>query len=237
MQLSDMKPSENIKILIYGESGSGKTCFASRAPGPVWFADFDGKVNSAAQFLKGDKQLEQITYDDYVPKGDLPADRFNNELERLQKLATAGDFPYKTIVLDSLTTFCDESMKYLIKSNPGIKRTVTRGVQVPALQDYGMFRIFMKQTLMAIPAMPCNVIVTAHIQIEKDENTGEILRTPMMPGKLARELPIYFAEVYRSFVKDGVYCAQTKSDSKYQCRTQLGLKPEISLDYKELLNA
>ncbi len=72
---------------------------------------------------------------------------------------------------------------------------------------------------------------------KRDEKTGEILRTPMMPGKLARELPIYFAEVYRSFVKDGVYCAQTKSDSKYQCRTQLGLKPEISLDYKELLNA
>ncbi len=131
MQLSDMKPSENIKILIYGESGSGKTCFASRAPGPVWFADFDGKVNSAAQFLKGDKQLEQITYDDYVPKGDLPADRFNNELERLQKLATAGDFPYKTIVLDSLTTFCDESMKYICHPMTDISLRESESVKRP----------------------------------------------------------------------------------------------------------
>lgn len=231
-KLSEMKAEENLKILIYGDSGSGKTCFACSFPGPIYVFDFDNKVSSAASHLQGSEQLNLIDYDSYAPvdaKG-TSGEAANRKLGELKK-----DNPYKTIVLDSLTTFGDEMMKYLMRINTGIKRPSTQGVQMPTLQDYGIARNFFKQLIQELLGFNCNVIVTAHVQTEKDELTGQILRSPMFAGKLAKELPIYFAEVYHSFVKDGKYMAQTKTDFKFNCRTQIrGMKPEVVLDYKSL---
>lgn len=233
-KLSEMKANDNLKILVWGDSGNGKTCFATGFPGPIWVADFDNKISSAASFYANSDQLSQIEYDNYAPTDTrgASAERFNIKLAELKK---SQPFPYKTIVLDSLTTFSDEAMRYLMRMNPGIKRTETKGALTPALQDYQVSRLFFKQFITEFLNFPCNVVVTAHIQTEKDEMTGEILRSPMMSGKLAHELPIYFSEVYRAFVKDGKYLAQTKSDNKFQCRTQIkGLPSEIPLSYTEL---
>lgn len=233
-QLNTLKPELKIGLLLYGESGSGKTCFASGWPGPVHYCDFDGKVNSAASFLAGNPKLDEISYENYAPTDSIgtAGARFNADIGKMKK---EGKLP-GTLVLDSLTTFSDEIMRYLMKLNPGIKRMDTRGAATPAMQDYQVARLFFKQILGELLNLPCNLVVTAHIQVDKDEITGEILRTPMIAGKLSRELPILFPEVYRSFVKDGKYLAQTKTDNRYQCRTQIqGLPAEIELKYESLI--
>lgn len=233
-QLSDLKTSENIRLLLFGDSGTGKTCFASGWPGPVHYADFDGKVSSAAAFLADSPKLAEISYENYAPTDKIgtAGARFNADLGKMRK---EGKLP-GTLVLDSLTTFSDEMMRYLMKLNPGIKRMDTLGAATPAMQDYQVARLFFKQMLGELLNLPCNLVVTAHVQMDKDEITGEILRTPMIAGKLSRELPILFPEVYRSYVKDGKYLAQTKSDSKFQCRTQIrGLPAEIELKYESVI--
>lgn len=231
--LNSIKPDQHIKVLLYGNSGSGKTCFAAGWPGPIHYADFDGKVNSAAAFLAGSPKLDQITYENYAPTdrfGSAGA-RFNSDMS---KMRASGKLP-GTLVLDSLSTFSDEIMRYLMKLNPSIKRMGTQGAEVPAMQDYQVARLFFKQVLGEMLNLPCNVVVTAHIQMDKDEITGQIIRSPMLAGKLARELPIIFPEVYRSYVKDGKYLAQTKTDAQYECRTQIrGLPAEIELNYESL---
>lgn len=231
--LNTLKPEQNIRLLVFGDSGSGKTCFGAGWPGPVHFADFDGKVNSAAAFLAGSDKLNEISYENYAPtdKYGSAGARFNADMGKMRQ---AGKLP-GTLVLDSLTTFSDEMMRYLMKLNPGIKRMDTLGAATPAMQDYQVARLFFKQVLGELLNLPCNLVVTAHIQVDKDEITGEILRTPMLAGKLSRELPILFPEVYRSYVKDGKYWAQTKSDARYQCRTQIqGMPAEIELKYEAL---
>lgn len=234
--LSDLKPSNKKTVLIYGESGSGKTCFAASFPGPIHYYDFDGKVSSAAQYLKGSAKLGEISYDDCTPKKGFDPGAFIND--EIGKIKDSGSVPYGTIVIDSLTTFADATMAYLMKMNPGIKRIITRGAQAPALQDYGIFRLYMKAFISGVLALPCNVVFTAHVHVDKDEHTGRLIYHPMMAGKLAYELPIYFEEVYVSYVKDGKYFAQTQADSKYQCRSQIrGLPKEIPLSYEELIKA
>lgn len=232
--LSSIKPDQHIKILLYGDSGSGKTCFGTGWPGPIHYCDFDGKVNSAASFLQGKgESTDGISFENYAPtdaRGTAGA-RFNADIGKMRKDRSLPG----TLILDSLTTFSDEMMRYLMRLNPGIKRMDTQGAATPAMQDYQVARLFFKQTLGELLNLPCNLIVTAHVQIDKDEITGEILRTPMLAGKLSRELPILFPEVHRSFVKDGKYLAQTKSDARYQCRTQIPRLPaEIELKYESL---
>lgn len=238
-QLSDLNPSANIKLLLFGDSGTGKTCFAMTFPGPIWVADFDGKISSAAAFYSNMPDvLAQVEYENYVALGkeDMPAERFNKKLGELKQLAREGKFPYRTIVIDSLTTYADETMKYLMKENPGVKRMITRLAQAPSQQDYGIANIFHKQLIGELVAFPCNIVVTAHIATEKDELTGEILRTPLIAGQLKQKLPIYFSEVHRAFTRDGKYFAQTQSDGKFQCRSQIKNIPrEIPLHYHELV--
>lgn len=234
--LAELKTSGRLKLLLIGESGAGKTSFIAGAPKP-WIGDFDGKIVSAAEFLRktNPEQLAKVDFENYAGLigGTLAADKFNRDIG---KISQTKPFPYETIGLDSLTTFSDESMKYLIKTNPGVKRQITNAVQLPVLQDYQMARIWFKQIITAMLGLPCNVIMTAHIQVEKDEVTGRILRSPMMAGKLAHELPIFFGEVWRAYRDDkGQHWAQTQSDSYFTCRSQIPDLPNpVKLDWAEI---
>jgi len=231
--LNDLSNSEQKKLLIYGDSGAGKTCLAGTFPGPVHICDFDGKVNSLASFLKGSRN--DITFESYTPtdaKGSSAA-RFNADMA---KLKVAKPFPYATLVIDSMTTFSDEGMNYLMDMNPGVKRMQTGVVKVPAQQDYGIARIWFKQMIQTILTFPCNVIFTAHINVEKDELSGAIIRSPMLAGKLKQELPIYFEEVYRAFQENGKVWLQTKPDRNYSIiRSQIsGIPEKIEAKWDEI---
>lgn len=241
MKLSLKNNSPWKKILMVGDSGAGKTTASASMPGPVHIADFDGKVVSAAQYLKtfNPAQLDLVDFTDYSDFGKFSGkkitavEQFNKDIGDFAK---QDPFPFKTIVVDSLTLFSDASMEYLMRLNPGVKRSVTNGVQIPALQDYQMARLWFKQIISAMLALPCHIVFTAHIQTEKDELSGQIIRSPMMAGKLSKELPIYFGEVWRAYRDDkGEHWAQTQSDSKFVCRSQIpGLPNPLRLTHAEL---
>lgn len=233
--LVDLANSAQVKLLVYGDSGAGKTCLAGSFPGPIHICDFDGKVNSLASFLKGSAKASEISYESYTPidtKGGASR-KFNDDMGALRK---NGKFP-ATLVIDSLTTFSDEGMNFLMEMNPAVKRMATGVVKVPAQQDYGIARIWFKQMIQTILTFPCNVIFTAHIHVEKDELTGAIVRSPMLSGKLKQELPIYFEEVYRAYVENGKHMLQTKADRNFSIiRSQItGMPAAIEAHYCEII--
>lgn len=236
-KLTDLKPAEQMKILLFGNSGSGKTVFSCSFPSPIWVADFDNKISSAAQYYYADEtRMSGIEYESYAPVDDIGSsfERFNNDLAKVKVRAKAGEI--KTVVLDSMTTFGEELMRYLIRINPGIKRPEAKGTKLTCPTDYNILGNFMKRLTGELLDFPCNVICTAHIKIDKDETTGEITRQPMFPGQMAARFPIYFAEVYRAFVKDGKHFLQTRADQKFDCRTQIrGIPAEVPMHYDELV--
>jgi GTPase SAR1 family protein len=114
-QLTELKESNRITCLVYGDSGCGKTIFATTFPSPIYVADFDGKISSAARFHSPDT-VRGISFDDYSlghrdEKGNL-IDTFKLFESKLKEIELLRDkIPYKTVVLDSLTTFSDAMLK------------------------------------------------------------------------------------------------------------------------------
>lgn len=222
--LSEIYTEGNSKVLINAESGVGKTCAAISFPKPLLALDFDLKIDSAASFLRSkNKSLDEIEVVQFPPSiGISPIDQLTKIIsEELIPQQRSGAMKYKTILLDSITTFSAATLAHIVKTNPGIKRNATAQGPQPGLQDYGILRREFQRLIPGLLSLPCNIIMLAHISIEKDEATGQIHRHSMMDGSFARELPIYFKEVWRMYVKDGRRMIQTQSDQMFNCRSQL----------------
>lgn len=225
-KLGEIKTDGNLKMLIQGESGIGKTCLASTFPGKILVLDFDNKIDSAAAFLRYKNQIEQI---EQIEVEQFPAQLGMSPIDKLSKIISeqlipqqrTGKLEFKTLVLDSITTFSAATLAHIVKTNPGIKRNETKQGPQPGLQDYGILRREFQRLIPGLLGLPCNVIMIAHIAVEKDEATGQIFRHAMMDGSFARELPVYMKEVWRMYVKDGKRIAQTQSDHLFNCRSQL----------------
>lgn len=235
MNLSEIKTEGAMKVLIQGDSGVGKTCLASTFPGKILYLDFDTKVDSAASFLRAkglNEQLTSIEVEQFpLQLGISPIDRFTKVVsERLIPQQKSGKMEFKTLVLDSITTFSSATLAHIVKSNPGIKRNATAQGPQPGLQDYGILRREFQRLIQGLISLPCNVVMLAHIATEKDESTGQMYRHAMMDGSFAKELPIYFKEVFRMHVKDGKRMLQTQSDHLFNLRSQIpGLPAQLDV--------
>lgn len=239
-KLNDIKTEGNLKILLMGSPGAGKTCFAAGMPYPMLYLDFDNKIDSAALFYREDKErLAQIDV------RQLAKSISHNPIEELEKIISAelipqertGEMKFKTLVLDSITTFSAATLRHIVDTNPGVQRPAFKQGKQPGLQDFGILKREFAKLIPGLLALPCNVVMCAHVETYKDSNTGTILRTAMMDGSFAEELPIYFKEVWHCYVTDkGEHVAQTKADTKFSClRSQVpGLPNPLPLKYKEL---
>jgi len=207
MNLNELKPSETMNLLLVGPAGSGKTCLMAEFPKPMYVFDFDNKISSAAAHHVGQPWLSGIEYESYARQGDkdFPVERANKKLGEMRKEIDAGTFKYKTVVIDSLTTYTEQAFPYLIKMNPGIKRILVNKAVVPALADYGIFKIFTRDLITQTLTFPCNVIMTAHVDLKRDEHTGRLIHRPLMVGALQNSLDVYFENVFYTSVDEGKY--------------------------------
>lgn len=239
MKLSEINPSQHLKALVVGPPGAGKTCFACSLPYPILLLDFDSKADSAAAFHSKDKErLENIDVRDLGRKlADIDMIAEMNRIIKDELIPSqAGGSKYKTLVIDSMTTFSAAVLTHIVKTNPGVKRVASaQGVQ-PGMSDYGILRREFARLIPGLLSLPMNVVMLAHVKTDKDELTGQIVRGPLMDGSFAQELPVYFKEAYRAFMKDGKPWVQTKSDVYYDfCRSQIpGIPKEIELTYEAL---
>ena len=86
MKLSDLQPNEAVKILVFGDSGSGKTCFACGFPTPILLFDFDGKASSAHRYYQDNPEiLNNIEVIDFTREAD-PGNKMIQELDKLNKI-------------------------------------------------------------------------------------------------------------------------------------------------------
>ena len=162
---ADLNVSQNVKALIYGQPGVGKSSLALSAPQPV-LLDFDGgvqRVNGAFQ----------------VPT--LQVENWEQVNAALSEIETNG-FPCKTIVIDTAGKMLDYMGQAIIKENPKL------GKQDGSLtlQGYGVRKSMFINFLKRVAIMGKHIVFVAH---EREERDGEkkVIR-PEIGGSSASDL-------------------------------------------------
>lgn len=209
--------------LIYGEVGTGKTQILSTARPPILIHSFDPG---------GTKTIRHLIRSAANPTGSIVVDdRFENEDSRTptayelwkkeaSRLEREGIFSViGTYVIDSATMWGEAIMNQTMKEQ---KNTTT----VPSQREYQLQMTAIKQAVKDLCGLPCDFILTGHVDIKKDEITGRIKSGPMLTGKLQESLPALFDEVWVTSAQGSgekiTYSVLTCNDGYWKARTRLG---------------
>lgn len=218
--------SPYFNILSMGQSGTGKTSIASTCPFPVFIDSFD----------PGGTKTEVLQ--EYIDRGDIivenrwEADTWKKpyafaEWEReMNDRKREGFFDYLgTYILDSASRWSESMMYEILRKGT---RGKSRVGQNPELQDYLVQQLTAVDWIGVMTALPCNIVLTSHLGLERDELTGKIITGPLMYGKLALKLPVAFDEVYimrpEQTAQGSNYRIQCHADGFYDAKTRLGGK-------------
>jgi len=150
--------TKRVKMLVYGESGVGKTRFGSTWD-EVVFLDIDGGLDSVK--LKVGKFGIELWED----------------LEEAFEFIEQSEHGYKTVVVDSLNELQEKCMEYLIRKFPAIRRAYQ---DLPSQSDYGYMLHRADKMVRDLKSLPMNVIFVAQSEARQYE-TDPIV--PQLVGK------------------------------------------------------
>lgn len=181
--------NRHIKLLVYGESGVGKTVLASSAPRPILWIESEGGTNSIAD-------PEGI---DIVRVESLETYR-----EALRFLRSPEGAKYKTVVLDSFTETQAQVLKEIMVAVS--ERDTNRDEFTPQFQDYQRLVGVMREVVRGFRDLPMHVVITALTREDKDDMTGRVTVRPRLSPSIANEIPGFMDVVgylYTSTDKNG----------------------------------
>jgi hypothetical protein len=215
---ADLALDPNPMILIVGDSGMHKTYFLGTCPDPYVFA-FDGPPT----ILRHRKP--PIDYDIFkdTPSGGgwVPRKQegyykwgqawqaFVQRLNLIGADMDKGTNPYKVLGFDSVTTMADCAMAYILMSDGHSG--------APQIQHWGAQIQLMSKVFDQMNAWPVTKVFTAHIQRNQNDLTQVIEMLPLITGKLAGKIGVYFDEVW--YVE---YDKQAKDDARWRIQVSPG---------------
>lgn len=193
----DLAQEAGIKVLIYAESGVGKTVVCATAPDPIIGSAEAGLISIRETNLKRmfgeDLEVARIATN-------IPVVIINTikDLEDFYEWVTESPHaePFKTVCLDSISEIGEKILVNAKRLNKD-PRAAYGDMAEKVIEVIKKFR--------DIPNK--NVVFLAKMEKSKDEVSGMMLYGPAMPGKMAgAALPYLFDEVFRLGVgkeKDG----------------------------------
>lgn len=153
-------------LLVYADSGVGKTVFAGSDDDVLFIAPEDNGTVSAKRFGSSARKWKVSSWKDISE-----AYKWLNSLEEI---------PFNWVVLDSLTEMQDMCMRAIL--NEGVELNPSRDPDVPQLQDWQPYFERFKRMVKLFNDLPVNMLYTALQQDEENEE-GEKVVLPMLQGK------------------------------------------------------
>lgn len=191
--LSERKPADRFHGLIYGQSGAGKTHLIGTFPDP-YIIDTDYGLET----LVG----RDIEFDEFYARAGEDAAKimWPAILAKVEEFIKSP--PHATLAVDSLTTLMDVAAAFVLSKT---------GRTTLQLQDYTPLYDEITKLVVRLRRVPANVVITAHEESIRDENTGKLQIVPLVMGnKFGPKLPIFFTNIMNCVVdypKTGVKTA------------------------------
>lgn len=204
-------------ILLAGDMGTGKTQALATARRPIWIHSFDptGMDTIREQIDNND---DIVSDERFEKPGDPNTFILWDKVFHQMKNSKAFD-KIGTFALDSATTWGDSIMSWVLQQ-------AGRLGKAPWQNDYPDQMARINAAILSLMELPCDVIFIAHLDLMKNDVTGQIHTVPMITGKLRSKVPTLFSEVWiatRKSSPDGSkYQILTQTDGHYNARTRLG---------------
>jgi hypothetical protein len=182
-----------LNILVYGDSGVGKTTFAGSADAvpdlrPVLFIDIEGGTFS---LQNAGHNVDVVRVTTWKEMQEL----YNT----LYAQVAAGTCPYQTIVLDSLTEIQKFNMYNVMEDL--IKKKPDQDPDIPGMREWGKNIEQLRRFVRAFRDLELHTIFTALARVDKDDRTGVRWTKPSLSGKLADEVAAFLDIVVYYYVK------------------------------------
>lgn len=169
---ADLTPDSRFVALFVGPKHGGKTVAAASFDQPAEILDFDQRIRG----LLGAPWIDRsrIHYESFPPRELGMVNRLNTYLENMLMIHKQGQYPYNTVVADSLTAetyamlcqamgFTHTSSKEAKSDNPK-KGKFVGPLAMSGPEDYGFEAQATYDLLSFLRSIPIkNVIVTAHV--------------------------------------------------------------------------
>ncbi len=200
MKASDMKPDGRFFGLFVGRSKSGKTGAAVSFPPPVLLLDGDMRAEGILGCQAWLKDLDKVEVKRFPPN--LGFTELEKEIELLSLSIQARQSPYKTLILDSITTI---NRMFLTDAHELLKGETKGKVRLTGPSDYKYEAEACYQIFDYLRSIPMNIIVSAHIidvygKLDPDKeysDYGKIGERLSIRDKIGENIQIFFNEVYR----------------------------------------
>lgn len=243
--LYDTHKSERlINALVYGPGGSGKTRLLETCRQPIHIDSFDPdgtdtiqknirSANNPNGYIIADTRYEKED-----PTNPSAFEEWDKKYEERKK---AGYFNmFGTYALDSITTFADAVMNYVLYGAPksGSKQQGYRGrkadrsdllsdhLSIPQENDWPIQMSFLKNVITDILTLPCDIVIIGHLEDKKNKQGSVIGRGLYITGRLSIRIPRLFQEIYVTRVDQTAsgleYSLITAQDGMIEAKTRLG---------------
>ena len=189
----------DLKMLVCGNSGSGKTYFSATYNGPIHYYMLDkGGEKTLKRFLLS--RDHPITIDDFSKE----SDKFSAFWKQLQKDEKDGFFNEMAekeglIVVDSLTSANMKAISEIAKLSSLPDQKIGRKYDPKAglkMGHWGQLLNWNMTLISALQELPCAVLVTVHLHIVLGEENEVVARYPSVNGQFRQLLGKDFDEVY-----------------------------------------
>lgn len=157
-------------ILIYGDAGRGKTWLAASISevaeyGPVLLIDAEGGASAIARDWK---DVDVISVEKH--------EQFQSVIDGL----LVGNHKYKTVIIDTIGVVMDRAEKFFGEKPENKNNKFGR---------WGDLKNWANEVFRALHTAPFVSILLAHALDDKDETTGAVKTTAMLPGSFKSTLP------------------------------------------------
>jgi len=228
----------NLYCLFKGEPGTRKSTCALSFPKPMYFVSWDRKMDALGLPMRAwGINPKEVVYDDYNDW-----DKVKYKIESF--LITC---PYKTLVIDSITSGGDAMVRQTMSTKQGGKKIGT--ISVGGFDEWNAESSALTEMIALTKDLhvnkKVNVILIAHIvQKEMKSPNGDthMARVLVTAGKtIAQKIPAYCSEVYHFNIKTGAivgaggkYALKTTHTGDDFARTSLPLEQEIEFGNEPL---